>query len=445
MSAFMDKVVSAVVERMKYMAHLKQKRRSPRPYTKRLKASSRGVPAVVLPTGPMPEDPWYDPNEDEAEVPLIGEAILAYHKEHSHRAKMTMYQSDRAIAAFLTASKLHENEPIFVVTREQCKRWRNALIEAQHNPTSTSDSGVTPNRNKRVAGAVTIEKRLAMVRHWFAWCVQKEWMPTNPMDGLSLPKRLVSSSKVRKTSFSDVELAKIIPALLALPATDLPRTEFKWCALALLFSGARCMEVLQLKHKDVKQVDGYWVFDIQATDTDNRVKNHPSIRLLPIHSQLIELGFLEWAMKQSKTSGDDGRVFPLVHPKGSTLVSMWFSRLLTALQIKRPEVSLHSARHTMTVLLAKQKTYPPLQNRLLGHAIGKSVEDRVYMAGLQFSVKELSEALERISYPTLAGEVGTGGWLLFQRIRSIEGLVDVSAAAGGGFIRHAASRSRHQL
>jgi len=52
-----------------------------------------------------------------------GEAVLAYRKEHSHRPKMTAYQTDRAIASILTVSKLHENEPIYVVTREQCKRW----------------------------------------------------------------------------------------------------------------------------------------------------------------------------------------------------------------------------------------------------------------------------------------------------------------------------------
>jgi len=38
--------------------------------------------------------------------------------------------------------------------------------------------------------------------------------------------------------------------------------------------------------------------------------------------------------------------------------------------MKRPEVSLHSLRHTLTVKLAKARTYPALQNRLLGHATG---------------------------------------------------------------------------
>jgi len=113
------------------------------------------------------------------------------------------------------------------------------LVEGQYG-------GVSANRYKRVAGAVTIEKRLKMVSHFLAWCVQREWLPVNPMEGLSLSRRSVVVSKQGKPSFTEEELSKIIPALLALPARDLPRTEFKWAALALLFGRARCMEIQQL-------------------------------------------------------------------------------------------------------------------------------------------------------------------------------------------------------
>ena len=220
------------------------------------------------------------------------------------------------------------------------------------------------------------------------------------MQGLSLPKRLVSAPKVKKTSFSEEELGKIIQALLKFPAQDLPHTEFKWAALALAFSGARCMEIVQLRHQDVRRVDGVWVFDIKTVEEGHRVKNDPSARFAPVHSQLVQLGFLDWLAQRPQPQGSGSRVFPLIHPKGSPLVSMWFMRLLRALQMKRPEVSLHSLRHTVTVKLAQARTYPPLQNRLLGHAIGKSVEDRVYLAWLTFTVKELSEALERMNFPT---------------------------------------------
>ena len=52
----------------------------------------------------------------------------------------------------------------------------------------------------------------------------------------------------------------------------------------------------------------------------------------------------------------------------------------------------------VAVKLVQARTYPPLQHRLLGHAIGKGVEERVYLAGLDFKVKELSDALEAVRF-----------------------------------------------
>lgn len=397
MSPSLDGIVTAVVERLQYMAQAQRKypqhRHTPRAYIKSLKDTSRRVPPVALPTGPLPDEPWCEPDyDDEAYVPLIGEAVLLYHQGHSHRAKMSRYQIERDIYSFLDHAHLHENSPIWMVTRDACKRWRASLMEAPTIKPRASDGKAV-----RIPSPVTLEKRLKMVTHFMNWCVERDWFPTNPMHGLSLPKRLVASAKVKKTSISDEELTKIIPALRAIPVHDLPRTEFKWASLALMFSGARCMEICQLRHKDIRQVDGLWVFDIQNADEGHRVKNAPSVRLVPIHSQLLQLGFLEW------TKGQPGeravRIFPTLFKKGSPLVSMWFARLLKTLGMKRPEVSLHSLRHTLTVKLAKARTYPALQNRLVVHATGKSVEDRVYLAGLVFSVKELSESIEAVKFP----------------------------------------------
>lgn len=321
-------------------------------------------------------------------MPLLGEAILLYQKEHSHRTKITRYQSERAIYAFMTHALLHENEPIWAVTCEACKRWRASLLA----PAEGKVKGHVP-------GMATLEKRLKMVTHFINWCVQRDYLPANPMQGLSLPKRLVAAAKTRKTSFSDEELAKIIPALLALPAHDLPRTQFKWARLALMFSGARGMEICQLRHQDIRQVEGVWIFDIQTVDEVHRVKAPlASVRLVPVHSQLLALGFLDWVKVQPEE-----RVFPSMYQKGSPLPSMWFTRMLKALGLKRPAVSLHSFRHTLTVKLAQARTFPPLQQRLLGHSLGKDVESRVYLAGLAFSVKELSAALEVVKFPTGGG------------------------------------------
>jgi len=372
-----------------------QHRRPPRVYTKQLKQSSRTVPDVLLPTGPMPEEPWYDP-EDEAVVPLIGEAVKAYELEHAYRAKMTRYQSERAVASFLAGAGLHEHEPIWTITRDACKRWRDALMSGK--------ATTAPARNKRGPSAVTLDKRLRMVNQFTKWCLDKDYLRENPMAGLTFPKRMVSATKTRKAAFTDEEMAKIIPALLALPSHDLPRTEFKWAALALMFSGARCMEVLQLRHADVRSVDGVMCFDFNRGE-GNSIKNDPSLRLVPVHSQLASLGFLDWvgasADRLAETQGKpQDRLFPLIHPKGSPLPSLWFTRMLRVLGIKRPEVSLHSLRHTLATKMEKLRTHPSLMRRLLGHALGSDVESRVYLASVTYSPTELQEALEAVRFPS---------------------------------------------
>jgi integrase len=61
--------------------------------------------------------------------------------------------------------------------------------------------------------------------------------------------------------------------------------------------------------------------------------------------------------------------------------------------------TLHSLRHTMTIKLERARVHYSLMRRLLGHSVGKSVEDRVYLGSLKYSVKELSEALESVKFP----------------------------------------------
>jgi hypothetical protein len=62
---------------------------------------------------------------------------------------------------------------------------------------------------------------------------------------------------------------------------------------------------------------------------------------------------------------------------------------------------LHSVRHTVAVKLERAEVHYFRMRRLLGHSIGKSVEDRVYLGSLKYSVKELREALEKIQLPCL--------------------------------------------
>ena len=60
---------------------------------------------------------------------------------------------------------------------------------------------------------------------------------------------------------------------------------------------------------------------------------------------------------------------------------------------------LHSLRHSLAQRLEHSDSKPTVNRRLLGHALCADVESRVYLAGLTYSVKELSEALEAVKFP----------------------------------------------
>jgi len=180
--------------------------------------------------------------------------------------------------------------------------------------------------------------------------------------------------------------------------------EWYWAVMLLAHSGCRAKEVVQLLTADIRQdKDGGWFCNVVWKEAgadataEPQLKNRKSDRQVPIHSNLLKAGFLDWYTPRHT----DRRLFPLLFPYGLVKTTMTFSRLLKKLKIKRPALSLHSLRHTMTIKLERARVHYSLMRRLLGHSIGKSVEDRVYLGSLKYSVKELSEALEAVRFPAI--------------------------------------------
>lgn len=84
-----------------------------------------------------------------------------------------------------------------------------------------------------------------------------------------------------------------------------------WVPLIGLFSGMRLGEIVQLHRSDLLCVDGVWVFDInRAEDAKKKVKTETSLRQVPVHHTLIDLGLLE--RRENNSLGK--RLFPDLRP-----------------------------------------------------------------------------------------------------------------------------------
>lgn len=143
-------------------------------------------------------------------------------------------------------------------------------------------------------------------------------------------------------------------------ATNPDTAHYCWLPLIGLHTGARINEICQLNPgSDILQDEttGIWYFNFDdegdsADGVAKSIKNNSSKRVVPIHSQLLDLGFLHY-VERIRVEGHK-LIFPAWKPrngKASPNAAKWFKRYLesTGLNDETPGARLtgfHSFRHT---------------------------------------------------------------------------------------------------
>lgn len=84
----------------------------------------------------------------------------------------------------------------------------------------------------------------------------------------------------------------------------------RWMPWLLVYTGARPAEITQLRGIDVERVDGVWTLNL--TPAAGPIKGGKG-RRVPVHSHLIERGFIEFAQRHG-----DGPLFYRLRNDGPT-------------------------------------------------------------------------------------------------------------------------------
>ncbi|PMG72688.1 hypothetical protein BCU85_19305 [Vibrio lentus] len=242
----------------------------------------------------------------------------------------------------------------------------------------------------------------------YRWAIDHKKIDYNPFEGLCNSKSKVKTKLVLGTT--DDDKSKKVPFV----ANDLRSffnhpvyTERKigrntrenirlnyqyWVMLIALVTGARPNEICQLRVKDVQVIDDVLCFLIQAEDADQSLKNQNAVRIIPVHSSLIKLGF-----QQYYDSVCDGRMlFPdLTYTEKSGYygkVEDWFTRVFSKpMGLSSQSKSFYSFRHTFIFDYQKRSQRSPIIAQLVGHENGNITDDTY---GGKFSVTQLKDKIE---------------------------------------------------
>ncbi|TGU87732.1 site-specific integrase [Mesorhizobium sp. M00.F.Ca.ET.151.01.1.1] len=341
-----------------------------------------------------PRDPIVKPATGAArEQAKPGETIMELFEQYAAEnpkgiATDTIAQARRDVGSFLDYAG--HNLPAHRIDKKAVREWKALLMKFPVKATESKEfAGKTiaqiVRHNEKVGKPVithrTVNRYLSGFSAFCSWLVNHGYLDHNPADGMFLKKPKDKTT----VPFTADQMNALFKSPLftgcqsadewrnvAKPGNVMIRDHRYWVPLIMLYSGARPAEIAQLAVADVRQEHGHWIFHItEEGDGEKSVKTAGSMRVVPVHDELIRLGFLKYH-DAMKTQGE-ARLFPEAkrNARGQMIAefSREFGRYLTRLGLKDGRgLSLYSFRHGAADALRRAGHLDEQFGFILGHA-----------------------------------------------------------------------------
>lgn len=326
------------------------------------------------------------------------------------------------------------DKPVDAYTRDETSSFYNMLRQLPNTHGKSSKDRdlslkqVIENKGKdaECLSMKTIKRHFSALGVLFDYLKRhNKYTGENPAYGFEfpMPKRKNSA----RHRWDDESLAKLFASPIWTGRDPEERTKagecvirdaYYWLPILGLYHGNRLEEFAQLLRSDIRleptatlpaEYDGLsadcllgqtgiWHFDINDED-DKQLKNDQSIRRVPIHPEILRLGFLPWLNAQSLKPDDE--VFPDLERGGRDAkkghyFSKNFSYYRKSIGVYRKGVDYHSFRHGVTTKLYEADVTDAVVNELVGHE-GTGTSQQVYKKALALST--LLKAISKVTWP----------------------------------------------
>lgn len=297
------------------------------------------------------------------------------------------------------AQIIGRDKAVATITKGDVRNLKDVLAQLPANwsklypsksPLEAATESKAAGRSPMTPGAANAY--LASLSSFLSWCVKQGYIEDNPALKIKLPETVRAEDK--RNPFTPQQLNTIFHAPLytgmrsqhywAKPGNFKAQDARYWIPLIALFSGMRLGEIINLLPSDVRDIDGIPCMDIR------RAKTKAGERKVPVHPDLISLGFLSYVAKASADT-------PIFAGFNEDAFSKFFGRFLGKLGITDEKLVFHSFRHTFSDAMRGARIDSPLAKALIGHADGTVTG--IYGNG--YPMANLAEAMAKIRYEGL--------------------------------------------
>ncbi|MFP3565608.1 site-specific integrase [Paraburkholderia sp. SIMBA_030] len=336
--------------------------------------------------GEVSETPELIPLVDENDT---WEAALKCWKEERMPARKTVDDVMRQIQRF----RSHVGDlPLLVLTPDHIESFKALCLEkddVEHGRVNTILSLLSP--------LIRLAMRKKLTK-----------LATNPFSGMKFDAKVVEANrKTVRTAFAIDQLNQVF----ASPVCTRGHRPDKgggdaayWAPLVGLHTGARVEDVCRLTVADVVQRDGVWCFYLHDTKRESRTRRRGVMRHVPVHRNLLRLGWLDY-VESRRPAGGSAWLFPDLstdqYDKRGAVFSNWFNAYLRSpIGIHDPALVYHGFRHTFQTFGELAGISGQVIDELIGHA-PDSRHGWKERGEKRLPFELLVQAMEKLDFPGL--------------------------------------------
>lgn len=259
----------------------------------------------------------------------------------------------------------------------------------------------------------TLRNNYIQITALFNLAMGEKWISENPVKSKRLSRSFEDNAdSPPRPQFTIEELNRLFRSSLHTECSQgKERGGRFWVPLLSLFHGFRCNEACQLYSEDVKTVEGITFIAIREEREDGskcekKLKTKQSKRDVPLHPELIQLGFMDF-VQERMADRSCPRLFPELKPgnKGyfSDSFSKWFARFVELTVGSGCRATMHSFRHQFRDATRAARLPAESVARLAGWEDGEGPASRQmnhYGRGAGY-LRTLAEDITKIEYPGL--------------------------------------------
>jgi integrase len=347
----------------------------------------------------------------------LRDAFAGWDKERA-RPEDTVSEYKRAVEMFI---QLNDDLPVAAIKKSHARLYREALQEVPKSRSGALLKASLPELSAwgkkhpdvpRVS-AGTVNKQFGAVQAIAVWGYANGVVPEDAAWADPFAKMRLQGEDSERTSFESPDL-QLLFAAPVFTQHEYPEggrgPAAYWLPLLTMFNGARQAELAGLTVADVQKdpaTSTPLLYITAQASRGKRLKTKASRRVVPIHKELVRLGFLKFVEDVRKRDGEKAFLFPLVAPdKGRAGVkawSKWFGRYLRAQGVTDTAKVFHSFRHGFKDALRQGKVNQEIHDALTGHAQASTVSGGYGAKEMlaRFGVKVLRAAVAKVAFPGL--------------------------------------------